>query len=125
MNAQPLNILVGGTPPAERKIDDLWAWIAVHADGGEGIISADMPIRKAIRHMALVSSRLYLAEAFRPIAEVVRSLSEDYGRPMVPELVHFVREPSRQAVPVVSEHQARLGDSGSVATAMRELGTRP
>lgn len=59
-------------PPAAQRVSRLWAWIATHDDGSEGIISADLPFEGVSRHIPLLSSQRATALALRPVAERVR-----------------------------------------------------
>jgi hypothetical protein len=62
-------------PPAPgQRVTQLFAWIAIHPDGGEGIMSTDMPLGDlGMRHMPLITSKREVAEKMRPIAEQTAS----------------------------------------------------
>lgn len=77
-------------PEPDQLILDLYAWIAIHVDGSEGIIAAsvaDLPTP-----MALVSSKLAMAEKMRPFAERAMALSQQQSSKPVKaiELRRFV-----------------------------------
>jgi hypothetical protein len=64
--------IYGEAPTAEQRIAVLYVWVGVHADGGEGILSADLPlIGSTIRHAPLMSSKRDVAEQLRPLARQV------------------------------------------------------
>jgi hypothetical protein len=67
------DLVYGEAPTAEQRIAVLYVWARVHADGGEGILSADLPlIGSTIRHAPLMSSKRDVAEQLRPVARQVQ-----------------------------------------------------
>jgi hypothetical protein len=82
--------------PAQR-IDELWVWIGTHPNGGEGILSVDLPAGDtgAPRHMPLMSSKRELAEvAMAGLARrIQREAMHRQDRLVKIELRHFVRAP--------------------------------
>lgn len=51
---------------ADQRIIDVWAWIAVHANGGEGIISGVLP---GLGLAQLFSANEAMAQAMEPLAK--------------------------------------------------------
>ncbi len=63
------DLVYGEAPTAEQRIAVLYVWVGVHADGGEGILSADLPLIGGVRrHAPLMSSKRDVAEQLRPVA---------------------------------------------------------
>lgn len=82
MSDDPL--LISSRPDREPLLE-LYVWVAIDAKtGGEGMLSADMPIpdpdtsRAMLRHMPLMSSSRETAECLEPLAKQLqrRSLAE-------------------------------------------------
>ena len=66
-------------PPSQpgRKIDKIWIWIGVHADGSETILSADLNMDMpgggtGRRHMPLMNSRRESAELATELARRIQ-----------------------------------------------------
>ena len=79
--------------PPDQKVTSLHAWIAIHENGGEGIISADLPSgrTRTMRHMPLMASRRDLAFRMEPLAEEAAEMSQTSAQPVVRiELRSFV-----------------------------------
>jgi len=77
--------------PPDQKVTSLHAWIAIHENGGEGIISADLPAGKSMRHMPLIASRRDRAFRMEPLAEEAAEMSQTSAQPVVRiELRSFV-----------------------------------
>jgi hypothetical protein len=77
-------------PPLRQRVHALYVWIAVYADGSEGIVSADVPFEATVRHMPLMSSQHATAAALRPVAERIRAEAlRQAGRDMHVELRQF------------------------------------
>lgn len=55
-------------PPPSQRIRELHCWIAVYADGSQGILSADMAMDFGTRHTPLISSKREVAESLEPMA---------------------------------------------------------
>lgn len=51
----------------EQRVTELWAWISVHTNGGEGIVSAYFP--RAGGNLMLVTSKERTAHMLQPMAE--------------------------------------------------------
>lgn len=62
-------------PPDGYKITELFAWVAVYPNGGEGIISMDMEMPMGIRHVPLVTASRSLAERMKPVADKAAQMS--------------------------------------------------
>jgi hypothetical protein len=70
------DLLYGEPPTRDQRIAVLYVGVGIHADGGEGILSADLPmIGTTIRHAPLMSSKRDLAEQLRPVARQVQRAS--------------------------------------------------
>jgi hypothetical protein len=69
--------IYGEAPGPAQRIEMLYVWVGVHADGGEGILSTDLPLPLpgGTRHTPLMSSRRELAERLRPLAREVQRAS--------------------------------------------------
>ncbi len=76
-----MNRVLTEAPEKEQRIDVLFAWVGVHADGGEGILSTDLPALPgdapggAMRHVPLISSKREVIERFRPVAREIQRAS--------------------------------------------------
>jgi hypothetical protein len=70
-------IVEGIEPKSDRRIATIFVWVAVHRDGGEGIISADVPglVMGETRHTPLMSSIRTVADGLEPLASEVIRLS--------------------------------------------------
>jgi hypothetical protein len=68
------DVIYGEAPGPSQRVETLYVWVGVHADGGEGILSADMPLPLpgGTRHTPLMSSRRDLAESLRPLARQIQ-----------------------------------------------------
>lgn len=62
-------------PPEPERLREVFVWVGIHADGREGMMSADLRTAIGIRHMPLMSSRRGLAEQFMPLAMKIRRKS--------------------------------------------------
>ena len=66
-------------PDREQRVDVLYAWIGIHADGGEGILSTDLPTPwlpgGPRRHMPLVTSKRQVAEICGLVAREIQLAS--------------------------------------------------
>jgi hypothetical protein len=79
-------------PPGEQRITELHLWVATHPDGGEGIVSADVPIPGiGSRHIPLMSSRRELAEKMKPFAEHAQQAAAKAGKPVSLRIVTYRR----------------------------------
>lgn len=81
-------------PPAEQRISELWAWVATHASGGEGIMSADLPMPAGIgtRHVPLIASKRDTAEKLEPLArKIQRAAMHKADRLVSIRLARFVQ----------------------------------
>lgn len=79
----------GNAPEPEKRIEMLYLWIAIHPNGAEGIIAADLEVMPGvIRHTPLMNSRRDGAEAMRSIAI---GLGESSDPPVRVELRAFAR----------------------------------
>jgi hypothetical protein len=81
------SVIYGEAPTPAQRIEVLFVWVGVHADGGKGILSADMPMPlpgAKTRHTPLMSSKRERAEQLRPIARQVQ-------RPSMHQADRFVR----------------------------------
>jgi hypothetical protein len=88
------DLYVDQPPPADQAIVELHCWIAVEADGGEGIMSGDieMPGGLGRRHTPLITSKLEVAALMKPMAQRAQALAErTTGRPITIKLVSFRR----------------------------------
>jgi hypothetical protein len=59
-------------PEPDQRVIEIHAWIATHADGSEGIVSADIPMPMGMRHSPLLSSKRTVAEKLEPLARKIR-----------------------------------------------------
>jgi hypothetical protein len=75
-------------PDKDQRIEVLYAWIGIHADGGEGILSTDLPTPwlpgGPRRHMPLVTSK-------REVAELCASVAREIQRASMHQADRFVR----------------------------------
>lgn len=79
----------GNPPDPGKRIEMLYLWIAIHPNGAEGIIAADLEVMPGeIRHTPLMNSRRDSAEAMRPIATSLGAASDP---PVRVELRAFAR----------------------------------
>jgi hypothetical protein len=66
-------------PDKDQRVDVLWAWVGIHPDGGEGILSTDLPTPDlpggARRHMPLVTSKRHVAEICGLVAREIQRAS--------------------------------------------------
>ena len=88
---------IDNRPPADHRIRELWVWIAIEQDGGEGIVSADLDLAGTSipRHMPLQSSRRDVAEGLEPLARrTVEAMMATTGRKATLRLEHFIAAPS-------------------------------
>jgi hypothetical protein len=73
-------------PPPNQRITQIFIWVMINEDGGESIMSHDMPMEEVVfgtRHMPLMSSKRDVAQKLRPIAEHICSLaSTERGHPV-------------------------------------------
>ena len=70
-------------PPGQR-INELYAWIGIHKNGGEGILSADFDISGVgLRHMPLVTSNVLIIEKLEEIAQDIQQASLDTSDDLV------------------------------------------
>lgn len=60
--------LEGDSPSPDQRIEEIHVSIGTHADGGEGTLSADLPLDTVgtIRHIPLLSSECDVAEGMAP-----------------------------------------------------------
>ena len=83
-------------PPPEpgHVIEEIHCWIAVDKNGGEGLISADMPFevngRTETRHLPLFSSKRDVIMSMAPLAQRAAKLNPDVKI----RLASFIRAPS-------------------------------
>lgn len=68
------HVLPSDMDPAQR-IDELHAWIATHADGGQGIIACILP---GLGSTPMVSARRHVMEGARPL--VLAAVRRTSGR---------------------------------------------
>jgi hypothetical protein len=79
-------------PPGEQRITELHLWVATYPDGGEGVVSADIPIPDiGSRHMPLMSSKRAVAERLKPYAESAQQAAAGAGRIVSLQLVTYRR----------------------------------
>lgn len=77
-------------PAAGQRIETLWAWVAIHADGREGVWSADMETPIGPRHMPLVTSKRDVAERLAAVVlQLQRAALAETGKPIHAELREF------------------------------------
>jgi hypothetical protein len=64
--------------PASPPITELHVWIGHYAQGGEGLISADLPMPGdlGMRHMPLMNSSKRVAASLAPLARQAQSASQ-------------------------------------------------
>ena len=79
-------ILADFPPDAGQRVHVLYAWIATHPDGSEGIMSADLPMFEGMRHVPLLSSKRHVVENMRDLVEQIVSMSVAAGTPIKYEL---------------------------------------
>lgn len=77
----------------DQRVDSLFAWVATHADGAEGIMSGDMPYIPGLgrRHMPFMSSKRTVAESLGPRVAEMLELAVADGVLVKAELVEFIR----------------------------------
>jgi hypothetical protein len=85
-------------PDKDQRIEVLYAWIGIHADGGEGILSTDLPTPGlpggATRHVPLISSKREVIDKFRGLArDIQRASMHRADRFVKIELREFKRVP--------------------------------
>lgn len=90
MKTMPLTLLTD-TPDSQR-IDKIHVWIGITRDGGEGILSADVPMFGTVRHVALVSSKRHVAESMRPLVDSLKDMAAAQNHFIEVELRTFARE---------------------------------
>jgi hypothetical protein len=81
-------VLIGAAP--DQRITELHAWIATHENGGEGVMSADLPLG----HMPLVTGKHETAEKLGAFARMVQRKAAEMGAPVTIELRTFRAVPS-------------------------------
>lgn len=75
-------------PEVGCTITEIHMWIAIQDDGGEGIMSADVPFSMSdgsltVRHIPLMSSSRDSAELLGPRARQVQQVARDHGGRLV------------------------------------------
>lgn len=78
-----------GHKPPDKRINELHVWISIDANGGEGMLSADLPLPFGTRHTPLMSSKREIAERMRPIAEHLQRTATTDARRIEIELRTF------------------------------------
>jgi hypothetical protein len=81
-------------PPPDQRVESVYAWVATHPDGAEGIMSADMDLGPpiGIRHMPLLTSKPHLARLMEGKArQLQRAAMAETGKPVAIELVEYRR----------------------------------
>lgn len=79
---------------ADQRVEELWVWVGIHQNGGEGIMSADLPWGDtgAPRHVPLMTSKRAQAEG--AMAQLARRIQREAmhraDRLVRIELRHFV-----------------------------------
>jgi hypothetical protein len=76
-------------PNPTKPITEIYVWIAVHANGGEGILSADLPTPVGPRHMPLMSSDRDIAEGMGGVARAIEMASRAAGTWVTVEMRSF------------------------------------
>ncbi len=77
--------------PTDQRINEIHIWVMIAKDGGESIISHDLPMPWGTRHTPLMSSKRHIAEMMKPLTErILRRLPDDCGARV--ELRTFKRE---------------------------------
>lgn len=86
---------VNKPPPADKRVDEIHIWIATHANGGEGVMAADMPygLPGHVRHVPLMASSRATAERFSDLAHELQSIAAREGEFITLELRSFIRKP--------------------------------
>ena len=70
-------------PPPDQRVRRVYAWIAIHDDGSEAIITAQLPLAgNQPRYMPLVSSKPAGATAQIALARAFADASARDGRPV-------------------------------------------
>jgi hypothetical protein len=93
-----MNYSADDPPPPHQRITRLYAWVAIHDDGGEGILSADLPFPgEGRRHMPLISSKRSTAQMLESLARKIAADAGKAGKPVRCELRIFDLSPSRPA----------------------------
>jgi hypothetical protein len=79
-------------PDDDQRITELWAWIATHANGAEGIMSADVQMPgMGTRHVPLIASKRATADHLGPLArKIQRAAMHQANRLTNIRLVRFV-----------------------------------
>jgi hypothetical protein len=62
--------------PPSPPVVELHAWIGHYRDGGEGILSADLPLAGQIRHMPLMNSQRATALKLHRLARQIQQQSQ-------------------------------------------------
>lgn len=83
----------GDTPEPGQSITELYAWVATHANGGEGIVAAVLP---GLGATPLISSKRAVMAMAEGVARhaVALSAGRAAGRAISVDLVTFKRVPS-------------------------------
>ena len=85
---------VEDTPRPDKVVREIHAWIGTHPEGGEGVLSADMPFGPGgeRRHMPLFASERRVALMLQPVAEACcQAARDDAGLVVTCKLVTFRR----------------------------------
>jgi hypothetical protein len=63
----------------EKPVSTLYAWIALFADGSEGLLSRDMQTPFGRRHLPLITSKLDVANHMEAVAKQIQTESVKRG----------------------------------------------
>lgn len=86
MEIHPLDL--ENPTPADSRMDTLYAWIATHENGGEGILAGGIP---GLGMVSLVCGNERLANKMEPLAEQAIRASARAGKPATKRLVVYKR----------------------------------
>lgn len=77
MSGEADNVELHAGADKDARIRTIYVWIAVHENGGEGIMSADMPWSDEgqIRHVPLMTTRLRTAAG--PMGDMARRIQQE------------------------------------------------
>jgi hypothetical protein len=86
MEIHPLDL--ENPTPADSRMDTLYAWIAIHENGGEGILAGGIP---GLGMVSLICGNERLAEKLERLADAACAASARAGKPVTKRLAIYKR----------------------------------